>query len=188
MKRGFTLAELLIALVILGVIATFTIPKVLTSQQNGQYSSIAKEAAGAVSQAYTLYKSQNTVGVGNGMMDLTPYLNYVAVVTTGLTDNTQGNTNYDCSLKGCLLLHNGAMFIYAKGEYFGGTATTSAVWFDIDPVAGYSGTTNTGKAVEMFIYYNGKITDRGNILPNTQTNSNTYNPNTGTIPPWFSWS
>lgn len=34
-QKGFTLAELLISLAILGVIATFTIPKILSSQQNG---------------------------------------------------------------------------------------------------------------------------------------------------------
>lgn len=33
---GFTLAELLIALGILGVIATFTIPKILSAQQDSK--------------------------------------------------------------------------------------------------------------------------------------------------------
>lgn len=51
-QKGFTLAELLIALSILGVIATFTIPKVLQSQQNGKYNTMAKEAIATISQAY----------------------------------------------------------------------------------------------------------------------------------------
>ena len=46
---GFTLVELLIALAILGTIATFTIPKVLQTQQDGKFKSIGKEAAGFVS-------------------------------------------------------------------------------------------------------------------------------------------
>ncbi|MBL8031855.1 MAG: prepilin-type N-terminal cleavage/methylation domain-containing protein [Candidatus Doudnabacteria bacterium] len=46
--KGFTLAELLIALVILGVIATFTIPKVLYANQNTKYNAIAKEAMGTI--------------------------------------------------------------------------------------------------------------------------------------------
>lgn len=45
-QSGFTLAELLIALTILGVIATFTIPKILTAQQASTYNAIAKETMG----------------------------------------------------------------------------------------------------------------------------------------------
>lgn len=53
LNRGFTLAELLIALAILGVIAAFSIPKVLSAQQNQTYNAIAKEAA-ATYQNYKL--------------------------------------------------------------------------------------------------------------------------------------
>lgn len=47
---GFTLAELLIALGISGVIATFAIPKILAAQTNGKYKAVAKEAAGTMWQ------------------------------------------------------------------------------------------------------------------------------------------
>lgn len=47
-KSGFTLAELLIALGILGVIATFTIPKLLASQQNTQRKAIFKEMIASI--------------------------------------------------------------------------------------------------------------------------------------------
>jgi prepilin-type N-terminal cleavage/methylation domain-containing protein len=54
---GFTLAELLIALAILGEIATFTIPKILSSQQNGTNKAKAKEAFSMVSSAYNSISS-----------------------------------------------------------------------------------------------------------------------------------
>jgi prepilin-type N-terminal cleavage/methylation domain-containing protein len=41
--KGFTLAELLIALALLGIIASFTIPKVLESSTNAKYKAMAKE-------------------------------------------------------------------------------------------------------------------------------------------------
>ena len=49
-NKGFTLAELLIALTILGVIATFTIPKILHSQDNAQRAAVFKETIAAYSQ------------------------------------------------------------------------------------------------------------------------------------------
>ena len=49
-SKGFTLAEVLLALAILGVIAVFTIPKVLISQQNSKKAAIMKEAISMMAQ------------------------------------------------------------------------------------------------------------------------------------------
>lgn len=50
-ETAFTLAELLIALGILGVIATFTIPKILASQQNSKRTAVFRETVAAVNEA-----------------------------------------------------------------------------------------------------------------------------------------
>lgn len=47
---GFTLAELLISLAILGIIATFTIPKLLMNQRVSAYNASAKESAASISE------------------------------------------------------------------------------------------------------------------------------------------
>jgi prepilin-type N-terminal cleavage/methylation domain-containing protein len=47
-RRAFTLSELLIAVAILGLIATFTIPKVLVSVRNTQDKAIAKETVATI--------------------------------------------------------------------------------------------------------------------------------------------
>lgn len=80
---GFTLAELLISLAILAEIATFTIPKVLTSQQNGKYNAAAKEAASMVSAASQQLQYTGTVSASTTGSELTPYLNYVKYDTSG---------------------------------------------------------------------------------------------------------
>jgi prepilin-type N-terminal cleavage/methylation domain-containing protein len=75
--KGFTLAELLIAVAILGEIATFTIPKIVSAQQNGAYKAASKEAAATISQAYALYRLENTVSSSTRFGDMTSYINYV---------------------------------------------------------------------------------------------------------------
>ncbi len=52
-RAGFTLAELLIALAILAIIATFTIPKLLVNQQNQKRNAIFKEVIASLSQLAT---------------------------------------------------------------------------------------------------------------------------------------
>lgn len=48
--RAFTLAEVLIALVLLGVVAAFTIPKVLQNSNNQKRNAVIKETVGAFNQ------------------------------------------------------------------------------------------------------------------------------------------
>ena len=189
--RGFTLSELLIALAILGVIATFTIPKVLQSQQDGKYKAIAKESAGFMSAAFDAYKFQNGVKTSAKMGDLTPYLNYVAVDTTTTVDNEHGDTpaTWSCSAFSCYKLHNGAMLYF--GTYtFGGSGSTNGIWFNIDPDGKVTdGTTNgPGKSLALWLHYNGQLKDRTGISPSVCDSSNCYTPNTTMIPAWFSWN
>lgn len=47
-QSGFTLAELLLALVILGVVAMFTIPKILSVQNDSQRKAVFKETYSTV--------------------------------------------------------------------------------------------------------------------------------------------
>jgi prepilin-type N-terminal cleavage/methylation domain-containing protein len=162
---GFTLAELLITLAILGIIATFTIPKLLAAQQTSAYNAKAKEAAAMVAAAYTLYGLSNTVNSSTRMGDLTPYFNYVLLNTTSTIDDKQTQGSLACSTASCLLLHNGGIIRYSNNG-FAGTTTTNALEFFFDPNGTYGNTTNgPDKSVQMFLYYNGRLTTRGTSLP-----------------------
>lgn len=185
---GFTLAELLISLAILGVIATFTIPKILQIQQEQRYNSIAKEAAGTISSAFDAYKLNNTLSGSTTMGALSQYINYVQYDTSGtLVDDVPGLGSWTCSnAQPCLRLHNGAALFY-MGYNFGGTATTNAIYFHLDPDGTYSGNTNgPGKSVQIFLYYNGRMTAKSGVLPGTCT-SGPCNITTSSDPSWFSW-
>ena len=189
-QKGFTLSELLIALVILGVIATFTIPKVFIAQQNQRFNAIGKEVAGMVSGAYMAYKQTNVAGTATGMQDLTPYMNYVSVNTNLILDDNQTQTFCQCTTAiPCLVLHNGGVFRYQPGFSFNNTASTNALNFEIDPDGVYSNTTNgPGKMLDFFIYFNGRIATYGTIAPNTCSSGGCASPIPARDPPWFSWS
>lgn len=197
MKRtqlsGFTLAELLIALTILAEIATFTIPKILSAQQNNSYNAKAKEGAAMVSAAYQLYKQQNGASTTAGIYSLTPYLNYVAVDTSTTIDYPQTLGTITCgsvSYAQCLKLHNGAMLRYGDSSFtFGGSNTTNGIWFDIEPDGIANGTTN-GKAVQFWLYYSGRITTYSTVDDPTCMGwggSACVHPTPAYDPPWFSW-
>lgn len=183
-KPAFTLAELLIALSILALIATFTIPKILVAQTYSKYNTAAKEVAAMVSEAYNIYRENNEVSGSTRFSDLTPYMNYVTKVTNGLIDGHQLEGNIDCSITSCLKLHGGGILRYNNTLSFGGTAGTNAMGFNFDP----DGTQNGNHSVQLWLYTNGRITSVGHILPNTSSSAYTAPiPCPACDPPWFSW-
>lgn len=191
---GFTLAELLISLAILGVIASFTIPKVIASQQNQKYNAIVKESASAMVGAYQQYAQQNTVSSTFSLSQLTPYINYVALDTSASTlDYYHTGTTAACNQggSGCLILHNGAKIKYWATDTLNGTGSTNALPFLVDPDGQVTdGTTNgPGKSVQFWLYYNGRLTDEGSIPAPGLTYSATANRTAAPArnPPWFSW-
>jgi prepilin-type N-terminal cleavage/methylation domain-containing protein len=188
-QAGFTLAELLIALAILGVIATFTIPKILTATGTSQLKAVAKESASILSGAYqdfdTNYSVTSTTGpTTTGFL---ANVNYVAVVTgapatsalTGLPTNCVTGTNT------CLQLHNGAILQYRDANNFGGTASTNYIHFNIDP-DGTKGTATTD-IVTFKLYANGKITDTSNGTGTTASGGTAGTDYVATTPSWFTW-
>jgi prepilin-type N-terminal cleavage/methylation domain-containing protein len=124
---GFTLAELLIALAILGVIATFTIPKVLNSQQADKKKAVIRETIGALNDI-----TYQAVMKRDGLDDDTFYsyfesrLNYVKVCPNNVATEgcwPQAFTTPNTSDYQGFKLHNGASLssftvccVYGSGQ------------------------------------------------------------------------
>jgi hypothetical protein len=110
-------------------------------------------------------------------------MNYVKVETTLTVDDIAANAPVACSdvNAGCLKLHNGAILWYWKYVSFNGTGTNNALFIHLDP----DGTTSSSKALNLFIYANGKLRDEGTIESNTVSSDTTRNPNSGNNPSWW---
>lgn len=187
---GFTLTEVLITLLILGEIATFTIPKIIIAQQNSRYNATAKEAVSTVSAAYqqAMYNSQITTSTTGGV--LAQYINYVATTTASIdaTPNDTGSQSCDSPYL-CIKLHSGGVILFDKGS-FGGNSTTNAIWFEFDPdgiLTSNSTGTAPGQSVQFWLYYSGRVSELGSIAPNTTNFYQSQGPNPARTPSWFSW-
>jgi prepilin-type N-terminal cleavage/methylation domain-containing protein len=163
-SKGFTLAELLIALAILGVIATFTIPKILNTTSSGQARSVAKEVAGMISGAYSTWQLDNALATGMTAGALTQYINFVSTsAVTDFTNNAEstaaGDNLVSCAGSNvvCLVLHNGAVIQYNSTNTFGGSSATHNIVFNLDP----DGTGSKSRAASFLLFYNGRLTTRG---------------------------
>ena len=79
--NGFTLAEVLITLGIIGVVAAMTMPTLMNSTQGAQYKAAYKKALSAIAQGVTL----NVALDGSSFADTT--------VTSATTENTTDTAN-----------------------------------------------------------------------------------------------
>ena len=113
-RFGFTLAEVLITLGIIGVVAAMTMPSLMNSTQGAQYKAAYKKALSAISQAVTLnvalddYNFADTVGTNttDPQSMYTMFKNRMNIVKTAVgttgysifkgdsTAFTQGTSNY----------------------------------------------------------------------------------------------
>lgn len=190
-RRGFTLAELLISLAILGVIATFTIPKILVSQQNSQYNAMSKEVIASIAEAYQQHKLAGLLTTSTKPSDFSQYMNYLSLDTTTTIDDGIGAGAQTCNAttNKCIRLANGGLLYFADWASFSGSSNLSAAQFSFDPNGKLDpiGSPQKGN-LWIFVYYNGKVTIYGNLDPGTLSTDTVRNPDPSRTPPWFSWN
>ncbi len=207
-QSGFSLAEILVTLALLGLLATFTIPKVLgVFIDNGDTSRRSVQAAASMIQgAYMQYRQENNPSGETRFGDFTPYMNYVKVLTAGDIDQDKDSSGVTSCIPTapCLVMQNGAIIRYwqgsgasSSGNEFGGTSQNRYLNIQIDPDGEAKDATansdNPTKSVRVLLYYDGKIKDAamcatGDLTTNNDVDANWCPGNLITQrPTWFNW-
>lgn len=193
--KGFSLTEILIAMGIVALIAIFTVPKVLNTTKNSDVENwrrSVKQAASEVESAYSQYRLNNrTVATSTTLADITPYLNYISRDSVSQFDGTPCDGTLSCSSGSldCYRLKNGSLIQLYNNRNFAGTSITNGLNFKVDPDGKVTGGTgDDGKAVNIYMYYNGRMKTRGQIDNNTTNSSGSVNANASCDPNWFNWN
>lgn len=126
-RFGFTLAEVLITLGIIGVVAAMTMPTLMNQTNGAQYKAAYKKALSAISQAVTLnvaldggsfaeatalsnttstQASNSIAGILGSRMNVVKYNAGLGYDIAGASDNTTGNT--------ALFFNDGSVFSFPK--------------------------------------------------------------------------
>lgn len=167
-RYGFTLAEVLITLGIIGVVAAMTMPTLMNSTQGAQYKAAYKKALSALSQAVTLnvaLDEYNFADLDNSTYKLEEMLtNRMNVVRTekaafnaannkpysvqGATSGGTDTVTAPGATNTTLFFNDGIMFTYT-------TDTTKGCSVDPTVVTGAGGTDKFAKACRGFIDVNG---------------------------------
>lgn len=191
MSKGITLTELLIALGIIALISVFAIPKVLeTASQDAvrRKREMTDQTIQNVIAAYGQLRANQRPDANTTFSDITPYMHYIAVDTTTLIDGEPTQGSRDCGWPNiyCLKMPQGGLFFTGSDRDFNGTDSTNALTALYDPDGEYSGSTSgPGKAILIFVYYNGKVKTWCCVDPNTTNSWATYNPDTNKSPEWW---
>jgi prepilin-type N-terminal cleavage/methylation domain-containing protein len=103
-KNGFTLAEVLITLAIIGVVATMTLPALMTNTSEQQYKSAMKKAVNTLTEAAQMHNSidgysfsgfQTSADIVDETADATFSMEALLRMRTSIDFTKTGNSKFD---------------------------------------------------------------------------------------------
>jgi len=182
-KKAFTLAEVLITLLIIGVIASIVIPGIINDTKDAEYNAGVKKAYADLSAAVQMIQANNggsiAVGTGNTNADCTAFRNEFCNVMTCTKKDTEPNifgvTMYKYYKSGdwqkftwnsdlAATLNNGTLLSFNSwascNNY--GVNMCGYIWVDIN---GQKGPNMLGKDLYMFYVIRQNGTGPYSILP-----------------------
>jgi prepilin-type N-terminal cleavage/methylation domain-containing protein len=178
-KTGFTLTELLISLAVLGVIATFTIPKLLNVVGDGPKKAILKETIASIqAAAYQASIENGVASTADAFNYLAKHLNYVKACPNNTRAEGCRSTNIAPLPAGSswsdepgFLLQNGAIVTVYYTDNTHGTSINIDINGDSAPNDATVSLTNNGDFVSMTTNFTNQ-----QILQNIHCGADTLKP------------
>ena len=126
-RAAFTLAEILITLGIIGIVAAMTLPSLIQNVRNRQLESALKKNASVIAQALDMYRAENGVSIVSNLHthefkpEIIKYFNILKDCGFGYNDDSACIKNYGSSNSD----KNSNTY-----KNFSGTASIDLSWFD----------------------------------------------------------
>jgi prepilin-type N-terminal cleavage/methylation domain-containing protein len=188
MKKGFTLAEILITLTIIGIVAAVTVPSLVNNTGDAQIATGVKNVYQILSEA-TEKLEMDTEGNGMNTNDLeNSYSSVLKIMSSGINifpDSTYKayksslilSSDVPKSTDKALILNNGAYIAFSGSSTCGTTSPGCNAWVDIN---GRKSPNMLGRDLVKFYIYKDPSTGSYEINPSGVTDSATCS-NAGTI-------
>lgn len=181
-RKGFTLAEVLITLGIIGIVAAMTIPTLIQKQTEKVTVTKVKKMYSTLSQAYLMNKAQDEIVLDNTQAQsdeaaaevakiFTPYLkitkdcgnNDDGCIYTG-TYKYKNGSNFGNFNKGAgaykVVLNDGATIWFRRAYDITGTNANSIIFYDVN---GVQEPNTIGKDTFIFVVYNDRVLPAGDM-------------------------
>jgi len=129
--RGFTLAELLISIIVIGTIVAITLPNMLTSTMENEYQTNLKrvysDLSNAIDAAVTATNGKLRVGVGDGATNASYTNDFRTDLSSYLGFISEGTSDYIFRSNGQPINYKFYGSNTVSNTYIGGTTYASAV-------------------------------------------------------------
>ena len=193
-KEGFTLAEVLITLLIIGVIASIVIPGIINNTNEAEYNAGIKKVYADLSNAVKVIQVNNggTVNVGDvsGSSSVTfrdDFCNVMSCIKTDTATNIFGSNTYKyykgvnwnvvgSSINSAAALNNGTLIKFESGgncNNFVPLNVCGYMWVDIN---GQKGPNMWGK--DLYFFYVARKNGYYSLLPAGTQNDTSYSATT----------
>jgi len=167
--KAFTMAELVVGLGLLGLIASMMIPNVMQMQQNNGVAKVQLQTAvQRTSLAFQQYKLDYDPQLTLGLTNLAPYLTQSTLVSTSQTINNWGsNATLTCNSAStlCYTMGDGSTlathpsYRFGKGNELVLTDRCLPFYVDVDSKYSNGGSTSdlNSRSALFFLMYTGRV-------------------------------
>ena len=184
-NTGFTLTELLVGLGILGLIAAFAVPKVLTASGAALANAKVHKATQAVAQGFEKWAQENGKNPTTSVQNIMSMVQHNGQITDGRIVDWAPNSHdqikcvasvgsYTDAL--CYQMPDASIVLFVNHFGGGGTdltfanaGTTNGLYFGVDPdgIDGPQDKSATGVSTAFVLSFNGRLRERGHLKNNT---------------------